>query len=190
MDPLITANFFKDLPALETARLRLRRFSLADLDNVFEYSSDEQVAQFTSWAAHVTPEVSRAFIQRAIDRAAEGQPSPWAIELKATTKVIGMAGLSQLEMAFFRADLFYALHRQFWGQGFAAEAARAVIDCGFKHLELNRIQAECLPENPASERVMQKVGMSFEGILREYTFFKGHFDTLKIYAILRKEWAG
>ena len=158
------------------------------MDDVYEYSSDEEVARYTSWPVHKSPDDSRAFLQRMFDRPANGQPQPWAMVLPEQSKVIGMCGLSQFAPAYFRADLYYALHQQFWGRGYAVEASQAVITWGFEQLGLNRIQAECLPENPGSERVMQKLGMQYEGLLREYTFFKGHFDTLKLYSILKKEW--
>ena len=68
------------------------------------------------------------------------------------------------------------------------EAVRTVIAFGFCTMQLNRVQALCEIENVASARVMEKVGMTFEGSLREYMFFKEHYRNLKMYSILRGEW--
>ncbi len=69
------------------------------------------------------------------------------------------------------------------------EAVRAMIRFGFEMMNLNRVEARCIAENIASARVMEKAGMTFEGILREHMFVKGKYQDLKMYSILRKEWS-
>ena len=86
-----------------------------------------------------------------------------------------------------RADIAFNLSRKYWGQSYATETAREVILFGFNQWGLNRIQGTCMIKNIASARVMEKVGMTFEGILRKYTYGKGHFHDLKLYSILRDE---
>jgi ribosomal-protein-alanine N-acetyltransferase len=80
------------------------------------------------------------------------------------------------------------LARSYWGQGYMAEAVRAIIVFGFRELGLNRIQGMCDLPNIGSARVMEKVGMRFEGVLREYFFEKGSSIDVKLYSILHSEW--
>ena len=96
-----------------------------------------------------------------------------------------MAGSGEPEYA--RASLGYAIAREYWGRGLTTEAVRAAIAFGFDHLSLNRIEARCIAENTASERVMQKAGLSYEGTLRDYVFRKGAYRDYKVYSILRRE---
>ena len=81
------------------------------------------------------------------------------------------------------------LNRRYWGQAYMAEAVRAIVGFGFRELGMNRIQARCDVPNIGSARVMEKVGMAFEGVLRQQLFEKGTFRDIKIYSILRSEWA-
>jgi len=96
-----------------------------------------------------------------------------------------MAGSGEPEYA--RASLGYAIAREYWGRGLTTEAVRAAIAFGFDHLSLNRIEARCIAENTASERVMRKAGMSYEGTLRDYVFRKGAYRDYKVYSTLRRE---
>jgi RimJ/RimL family protein N-acetyltransferase len=87
-----------------------------------------------------------------------------------------------------QADIGYEIDPQYWGRGYATEAARAIVVFGFTTLGAHRIWAQCIAENRASARVLEKVGMRLEGRLREDEHFKGRrWDTL-IYAILISEW--
>jgi ribosomal-protein-alanine N-acetyltransferase len=86
-----------------------------------------------------------------------------------------------------RGDIGYALAREYWGHGYATEAVRAMIEFGFEHLNLNRIEARAVPANVASTRVMQKAGMKYEGILSESGFFKGAYQDVALYSILRSD---
>ena len=172
------------LPVLETARLVLRRMRERDADDVFAYASDPAVAEHTSWQPHASVEESRAFAARM----ARSAGCAWAIEHKGDRKVIGAIGYQPGIVPGVRGEIGFALARPYWGQGLMTEAVREVIAFGFKVLGLNRIQARCKVENPASARVMEKVGMTFEGVLRESSFSKGRFLDLKIYSILRREW--
>jgi ribosomal-protein-alanine N-acetyltransferase len=90
-------------------------------------------------------------------------------------------------MTHSRAEIGYALSRRYWGEGYMSEAVNAVIEFGFREMLLNRIMARCEVNNIASARVMEKVGMQLEGILRQHLFVKGRYWDLKIYSILREE---
>ena len=85
------------------------------------------------------------------------------------------------------AEVGYSLARDCWNQGYATEALAAVLRFGFDTLRLNRIEAQHETSNPASGRVMQKCGMTYEGTLRSRVFNKGHFSDVRLYAILRSD---
>ena len=80
------------------------------------------------------------------------------------------------------------LSREYWGRGLMPEALRAMIAFGFERMGLNRIEARCIAENAASARVMEKVGMTYEGTLRQREFIKGAYRDMKLYAILKSEY--
>jgi ribosomal-protein-alanine N-acetyltransferase len=80
------------------------------------------------------------------------------------------------------------LARRLWNQGLMTEAVREIVRFGFERMNLNRIEARCKIANVGSARVMEKVGLSFEGVLREHQYAKGVFEDLKLYSILRSEW--
>lgn len=84
-----------------------------------------------------------------------------------------------------RAEMGYALSRNYWNQGLITEAVRTILAFGFNELNLNRIEARCISENIGSERVMQKVGMHYEGLIREQMFVKGRYVNVKLYSALK-----
>jgi [ribosomal protein S5]-alanine N-acetyltransferase len=182
------SNFFLDIPEMETERLRLRKVTQADADDMFAYASDPEVARLSTWEPHRDLADTRATIERMLGWYADGYGGPWGLELKETRHLIGTCGFAVVP-EHYRAELGYAIGRDWWNRGLMSEAVQAAIDYGFGELGLNRIEARCMPENIPSSRVMEKCGMSWEGTLREQIYVKDRFDTLHIYSILRREWA-
>ena len=177
-----------DLPNIETERLLLRKITLDDAADIFEYASDPEVSIFMSWEPHQSIQETYDYLARAMRRYDEHNPGPWAIVHKRDAKMIGTCSYSSWARAHHCAEVGYVLNRRYWGQGYMAEAVRAIIAFGFRELGMNRIQARCDVPNIGSARVMEKVGMSFEGVLRQQLFEKGTFRDIKIYSILRSEW--
>jgi ribosomal-protein-alanine N-acetyltransferase len=101
--------------------------------------------------------------------------------------VIGTSFLHSYHAQHQRAAIAFNLAKALWGQGYATEAARAVIRAGFMYYGLNRIEGTCMLGKVASARVMEKVGMRCEGMLRQYIWAKDAFHDLKLYAILRMD---
>jgi [ribosomal protein S5]-alanine N-acetyltransferase len=175
----------ESLLTLETDRLLLRKLSLADAADIFAYASDPEVTKYTSWSTHQAIADSEQFLESAIAKYAAGQPMDWGIVRKGDRKAIGTCGFASWDCTHARAEIGYVLSRQYWGQGYMTEAVKAAISFGFHVMMLNRIQATCMVENLASARVMQKVGMHYEGTLLEYAFFKDRYLDLKLYAIIK-----
>lgn len=182
-------DVFGDLPSLETERLLLRKMRLDDAGDLFEYASDPEVARYTTWEAHKTIDDSRTALSHWMELYNTGQVAPWGMEHKRDGKLIGTCGFVHWNPRHARAEVAYALSRQYWGKGYTAEAVRAVIAFGYHTMGLNRIEARCDVPNVASARVMEKAGMKLEGVLRQQMFVKGEYVDMKMYSILRVEWA-
>jgi [ribosomal protein S5]-alanine N-acetyltransferase len=181
-------EIFRELPTLETPRLVLRKIRLGDAPDIFAYSSDPAVARYTTWPPHPTVAATEAFVRELLQRYAQGLVAPWGIVHREDGKMIGSCGFAYVMAWHGRAEIAYALSRAYWGRGLMPEAVRAVLGFGFETLRLNRIEARCEIENVASERVMQKLGMQFERVLRQHTQVMGVYRDLKLYSILRDEW--
>lgn len=182
-------DVFRDLPSLETDRLRLRRLRLEDAPDVFAYTSDPEVALYTSWDAHESIDVAENFVRWVTDRYARGQVAPWGVEHKDDGKIIGTCGFGAWATHDARAEIAYALARPDWGRGYTTEAVRTVIDFGFRSMKLNRVYAHCVVENTGSWRVMEKAGMQREGVLRQHVWNKGTFCDVLLYGLLRQDWS-
>ncbi len=87
----------------------------------------------------------------------------------------------------YRAEIGYALSREYWGQGYMTECVKRLIEFGFKNMDLVRIEARCVLMNIGSSRVMEKSGMELEGTLRKHILIKGKFEDVKIYSIIKED---
>lgn len=181
-------DVFGNLPTLETDRLLLRKMKLDDAQDLFEYASDPEVAEHTTWTAHQSLQDSQDFLRSVMEQYDKQVVASWGVVHKSNLKFIGTCGFISWVPHHHRAEIAYALSRKFWGQGLMTEAVRTVVAFGFRTMQLNRVQAVCEVENIASARVMEKVGMRYEGTLREHMFSKGRYRNLKMYSILPKEW--
>lgn len=181
-------EIFSNLPVLETERLKLRKLSLRDATDVFEYASSPEVSEHVSWDYHRNISDSIRFLRTIVQQYESGIPSPWGIALKAERKLIGTIGFHTYSAENFYGEVGYALSDKYWNKGFMTEALSEVLRFGFEVLKLNRIEAACKPMNIRSEKVMIKCGLKFEGILRQRLFAKNTFHDLKIFSILRDDY--
>ena len=185
---LALEDALRDLPQLPTERLLLRRMRLDDAADMFAYASDPQVTSTVTWDTHLSIDDSLAFLRQVIAGYERGDQASWGIEHRADRKFIGTIGFATPRQGGYVAEVGYALARPYWGQGLMTEALRAVVDFGFRYMELRRIEAVCRVDNIGSYRVMEKAGMQFEGILREARYSKGRMETVRLYAILRSDY--
>ena len=151
----------------ETARLRLRLPTLGDASAIFQkYARDEEVTQYLIWQPHQNVSTTRRFIRRCFQCWQDETAFPWVILRKTDGELVGML---ELRVEKTSADLGYVLAREYWGYGYAAEVAKAVVDWALAQEDIYRVWATCDIENHASARVLEKAGMQREGILRRYT---------------------
>lgn len=177
------------LMRLSTKRLILREFAEDDWPALHAFESLPEVARYQSFDPR-TAEESRAYILDGIEAATKVPRHTYdlAVTLAGENRLIGRCGLSITEPDIGEAVLWYTLHPAYWGLGYTTEAARALVDFGFRELRLHRIWAGCDPANPGSWRVLEKLGMRREGHLRENAWIKGEWVDSLIYAILEREW--
>ncbi len=176
------------MPPLETPRLRLRKLTLKDAQDVYAYSRDPMVAEHVLWEAHRSIFDTRSYIRFMQRKYRMGEPASWGIVIKETGQVVGTIGFMWIQQDNASAEVGYSLSRAFWNQGYMTEALSRVIRYGFEALGLNRIEAQHEVTNPASGAVMRKCGMVREGTLRQRLMNKGHFVDVDLYAILRHDW--
>ena len=181
-------DIFTHLPTIRTRRLVLRCARMSDALDLYEYSSDPEVARHVLWTAHTSIHQTRTYIRYLLRQYKTGAPSSYVIALRDTGKVIGTIGYMWIKPEDRSGEVGYSLHRGYWNQGLMTEALEAVIALGFNRLNLNRIEAQHETANPASGRVMQHVHMQHEGTLRQRLYNKGRFVDVELYAILRKDY--
>ncbi|GMA61306.1 GNAT family N-acetyltransferase [Alicyclobacillus fastidiosus] len=176
------------MPTLESERLVLRRITKDDVDDMFAYACDPNVSRFTTWDSHRTLEDTLKYINVVLTKYENNEPTDWGIVDKQYGKFIGTVGFVYVNSNHSRAEIGYALSKKYWEQGIMTEAVREIIRYGFQELALNRIEARAEVPNIGSWRVMEKVNMKFEGILRQHLFAKGAFHDLKLYSILADDY--
>ncbi|WNB91665.1 GNAT family protein [Bacillus sp. NEB1478] len=182
-------SVFGDFPILETERLILRKITFDDAEDMFYYGSNDEVTKHVTWHTHQSLSDTKEFIKFILNKYENKELSPWGIELKENGMFIGTIDFVSWNPTHNSAEIGYVISHDYWGMGIMTEAATAVIKFGFENMDLIRIQARCFLENIGSERVMEKSGMSFEGIIRKGMFSKEKHHDLKMYSILKEEFA-
>lgn len=175
-------------PTLETPRLRLRPFRVEDAADVVRLAGAREIADTTVAIPHpYAADAAMAWIT--------GLPQLWesrthaafAVTLRADDALVGGAGLSYIDAEHAQAELGYWIGVPYWGRGLATEAAARLLEYGFAELRLNRVFAHHLLRNPASGRILQKIGMRREGVLRQRVRKWGVFEDVALMAILGSE---
>lgn len=155
---------------LETDRLILRPITLDDATDLFEYASDPENTKMT-FPTHKSIGETEWVIANLFMSAPLGN---FAIELKENGKMIGTCDL-RVNEGEKSAELAYAINKKYWGQGYAPEAANKLVELAFDTLKIERLWAKFASGNPASGRVMEKIGMTQEGVLRHTKNLCGDF---------------
>ena len=184
---MLYADMLIYMPDLVTPRLRLRRLTMRDAQDIYRYSRDPDVARHVLWEAHRSIGDSRAYLRYMLRRYRSHEPASWGIEWAETGRIIGTIGFMWIQQENSAAEVGYSLAKEFWNRGIMTEALNAVLRYGFDTLNLNRIEAQHEVTNPASGAVMRKCHMLREGTLRSRLFNKGRYVDVDLYAILRKD---
>lgn len=151
---------------IQTKRLLLRKPHMDDAPAIFEtYAQDPEVTRYLVWKPHKIIQETEQFLLACRQLWRTGKDFAYTITLKENDKLIGMCDMHPMS---FKIEVGYVLARPYWSKGYMTEALRAVIEWGLSQPDIFRVQAICDVENIASARVMEKAGMTREGLLRRY----------------------
>jgi len=174
-------------PELYTKRLHLRPFRLDDAPVVQKLAGDIAIAEKTTNIPHPYEDgMAEEWISTHKELYDRGELANFAITSRDKGDLIGAIGLI-IDQPHDKAELGYWIGKPYWDLGYCTEAAEAVVKFGFERLQLNRIHASHFAHNPASGRVMEKIGMTYEGTLRQHVKKWDKYIDLKIYSLLRSE---
>ncbi len=171
---------------LHTSRLLLRPFEPADAEAVHHLAGSRDVAAGTFLPHPMDRQAAHDWVTGRLTDQSAGTSVTFAVTLAESGQVIGSIGL-ELVLAHEQGRLSYWLGKTYWNRGYGTEAVRALLDYGFTSLKLHRIYAPHFHTNPASGRVLQKVGMTHEGRLREHYLRFGTRIDVEMYGLLRQE---
>ena len=151
---------------METSRLILRLPVMEDSEAFFrKCAQDREFVKYVVWQPHENINVTRDFIHRCIDCWQDKTAFPWVVVRKNDHDFVGIL---ELRIDKFRADLGYGIAPEYWGNGYATEMTKSVVEWALQQEDIYRVWATCDVENRASARVLEKAGMQKEGILRRY----------------------
>ena len=176
---------------LQTERLLLRPFAATDFDALLAIQSRADVARYLYWDPRNAAEVREALDLKVRSTAivAEGDNISLAAVLQATGELIGECSLRWVSSEHRQAEIGFILHPDHHGQGYATEAAAALLALAFDELRVHRVIGRLEARNTASARVLERLGMRQEAHLVENEHVKGEWQSEVVYALLDREWA-
>ena len=179
------------IPTLQTQRLELTEIRRGDSGSIYEIFSNEEVVKYYDLSPFKDPNQADELIRLFNARIENSSGIRWAIRLNGENKCIGTCGFNSWSPPMRSATIGYDLNRHYWGQGIITEALVPVIQSAFSGTlpcgRINRIQADTVPGNTASEKVLKKLGFKEEGLRRQAGFWKNAFHDLKCFGLLKDE---
>ncbi len=168
-------------------RITLRELRDTDVAAVFSYAGNPEVARHVPWSTHAGLADSEEFVRDVLTKARADQRSIYALAVTVDDQLIGTGRISIVNSQYRRGDIGYVLHPDWWSQGFGTEVAGLLRDFGFDRLGLRRIEATAHPDNVGSQRVLEKIGMRYEGRIRDHMLVDGTWRDSLSYAILETD---
>ena len=177
---------------IETERLILREFAIEDWTAVLSYQRDPRYNRFypDRWTSRTDAEV-REFVNGLVDRQRDKPRRVFQLAITLPDengRLIGNCGVRRKHDTELDADIGYELDPEYWGRGYATEAARALVSFGFGTLGVHRLSARCIADNLGSVSILKKVGMTLEGRVREHEYFQGRWWDSLDWGMLESEW--
>ncbi|MGH3905578.1 MAG: GNAT family N-acetyltransferase [Pseudonocardiaceae bacterium] len=171
---------------LSGSRITLREFQQNDLDRVLTVVGDDRVTESLSFDTRTRAQAAD-MLSGTLERAKLEPRTEYY--LAATTADDGLIGFTRLGLnGVHAAKLGFAIAADYWRRGYALDAARTILDFGFRELKLHRISAAMGPDNAASIASVGRLGMTYEGRLRDHVFTNGKWRDSLLYSILADEW--
>ncbi|KAA5532446.1 GNAT family N-acetyltransferase [Taibaiella lutea] len=174
---------------LQTERLNIRELQSGDLHNIHALHSLPETDEFNTLGIPENLQVTEELLNNWL---AEKYPEPrsqyvFCIELNESNRFIGLIAINKGRPKLRRAEVWFKIHKDYWNRGYTTEALIKILEFGFNHLHLHRIEAGCAVENIASARVIEKAGMIREGMCRKDLPIRGMWKDSYSYAILEEE---
>lgn len=174
---------------LETKRLRLRPLTPEDAPTVARLAGRREIAHTTISIPHPYSEPhAQEWIAAHTGQQNSAKQVAFGVTIRTDGQLIGAVGLREIDTEHCQTEMGFWIGLDWWGKGYATEAAKAVIRYGFQELKLNRIYAHHMVRNPVSGRVLEKIGMKQEGLLRQRVRKWGVFEDVVLLAILQDDW--
>ena len=175
---------FNPFPIIETERLLLRRYSLSDAEELFQFRKNEEAMKYNEKRLAKSIDDIYDLINLINSRVDANEGINWAVILIQNNKLIGMVSLHKIYKEHHRAELGYMLDPSYWSKGIASEAVKAVLDYGFNNLNLHSIEAMIDPNNSASKKLLTKFNFIKEAYFKENTFFNEKYYDTEVYSLL------
>lgn len=166
---------------LHTERLLLREYTLDDFDAVHAFASDRRIAEFVEWGPNSTADTKK-FLEAC--SSAQSEPQRRNFTLAITVRKADPIGSVSLSLVSGKGEIGYVVAADCWGRGYATEASQAMLVFGMKDLGLPEITATCRPENAASARVLEKIGMSRIGLRKADKLIRGQWRDSLVFSAL------
>ena len=187
MKSSIIKKCFKRIPTLQTERLILRKLSVSDYNDMYEYTHIESVTDYVTWYPHPDRDYTKQYLQIVQEQYRNGEFFDWAVILRSENKMIGTCGFTSFDTQHNCGEIGYVINPAYAYHSYATEAAKEVIRFGFLNLNLHRIYARYMDGNTASRRVMDKCGMIYEGCARSSMLVKDKYRSIHTCSIISDE---
>ena len=177
-------------PILETNRLFLRKIELSDVQSVFDHwLCDDRVMDNLIKGAHKSVSETIERVTEIVSNYDSKEFCYWGIELKTSGELIGAIDLFNVDNNTENCEVGYSIGYKWWNKGYGTESLRAVIDFGFRHMNIHKISAAHNIDNPASGKIMLKNGMEQEGTIKHMIRnAKNHYKDCAVYGLLQEEY--
>lgn len=173
---------------LELDGLTVRRLSPADADDLLTHFSDPQVTEFLDFSTLRSRDEAEAIIDWATGLFEADRGIRWAVRASGSGAFIGTCGFNAIVRQHgSRGEIAFDLAREYWGRGLMRTVMPFMLDIGFRHLTLHRLQAFVTPGNERSVRLLERHGFRHEGRLRGYGQWSGAYWDQDLYALLERE---
>ena len=174
---------------IETPRLILRRMTMKDAKDIFEYSRDEEVACHVLWSAQRDIGEAKDYCRYMLRRYRADEPSSWGIIDRQTRHLVGTIGYMDYSMDNASVEIGYSLARWLWNGGYMTEALRAMVQNAFEVMNVEVVAISHFVGNEPSRKVIERAGFIFEGVMPcGFKRFDGEVFDNVCYSILRSEY--
>lgn len=176
----------REFPYLQTERLELVEITQSHLTDYYEIFRDERVTKYYNIIPFKEEKEAQKYIDWFRTRYEEGLGIRWGIRLKGDDRIIGTAGFNNYQEKH-RTNIGYDLHIDHWNKGYITEALSEILNYGFNILQVNRVEAEVMTGNIASEKVLEKLGFTREGVLRDWMYWNNRHYDMTMFSLLKRD---